>query len=89
MVMHNFIGKKLNNLCIAFVLALSMSDEIGNFVVGKAFDALHIDIAATGSPMHLFPGETLDDMFQKFVMLGDDRNIVQVFVDGRKVKMTL
>jgi len=69
--------------------ALGMEDCIGNFQVGKSFDALHIDLASTGSPMHLFPGEGLNDMVQKFIMLGDDRNICQVFVDGRKVKFAM
>ncbi|CAG7713642.1 unnamed protein product [Allacma fusca] len=59
--------------------ALSLDSTIGNFEVGKSFDALHIDIASTGSPIHLFPGESLDDMIQKFIMLGDDRNIIQCF----------
>jgi len=66
--------------------ALSMDQEIGNFQVGKYFDALHIDLASNGSPIHMFQGEDLNDMIQKFVMLGDDRNIIQVFVDGKNVK---
>jgi len=68
--------------------ALSMDKEIGNFQVGKYFDALHIDLASTGSPIHQFPDETLNQMIEKFVMLGDDRNICQVFVEGRKVKVS-
>jgi len=68
--------------------ALAMDKEIGNFEVGKSFDALHIDLASTGSPIHLFLGETLPQMIEKFIMLGDDRNICQVFVEGRKVKVS-
>jgi guanine deaminase len=68
--------------------ALSMDKEIGNFQVGKYFDALHIDLASTGSAIHQFPDETLNQMIEKFVMLGDDRNICQVFVEGRKVKVS-
>ena len=34
----------------------------------------------------LYGHETLEDVVQKFVQVGDDRNIVQVFVDGRLVK---
>lgn len=69
------------------ITALAVGNQIGNFEVGKCFDALHIDLASSGSPIHIFPGENLDDMIQKFIMLGDDRNIAQVFVDGRKVKI--
>jgi guanine deaminase len=68
--------------------ALSIGDKIGNFKVGKQFDALHIDLASCDSPVHLFPGEKLLDMVEKFIMLGDDRNIVQVFVDGKNVKVS-
>lgn len=64
-----------------------MNKKIGNFEVGKDFDALHIDLASTGSPISLFLGETLPQMIEKFIMLGDDRNICQVFVEGRKVKV--
>lgn len=68
-------------------LALSIGDKIGNFKVGKHFDALHIDLASSESPVHLFSGEELQDMVEKFIMLGDDRNIIQVFVDGKSVKV--
>ena len=34
----------------------------------------------------LFGHESVADMVQKFVFLGDDRNIVQIWVDGQRVK---
>ena len=34
----------------------------------------------------LFGHESIEDMVQKFVFLGDDRNIVQIWVDGKMVK---
>ena len=34
----------------------------------------------------LFGHESVEDMVQKFVFLGDDRNIVQIWVDGQRVK---
>ena len=34
----------------------------------------------------LFGHESIEDMVQKFVFLGDDRNIVQIWVDGQRVK---
>ena len=33
--------------------------------------------------------ESLEDIIHKFVFLGDDRNLVQVFVNGKCVKNTL
>jgi len=63
-----------------------MDELIGNFEVGKSFDALHVDLSSPGSRIHLFAHDTLVEMVQKFIMLGDDRNILQVYVDGIKVK---
>ncbi|GFH31312.1 guanine aminohydrolase [Haematococcus lacustris] len=34
-----------------------------------------------------FPGDTLEDQFEKFINLGDDRNIVEVYVAGAAVKL--
>jgi len=68
--------------------ALAIGDKVGNFKVGKQFDALHIDLHID-SPVHVLPDEDTLDMIEKFIMLGDDRNIVQVFVDGKDVKLTL
>lgn len=77
--------------------ALSMDNKIGNFAVGKDFDALLIDVY-TGStdkfnlPSVLTEKLTKEDKFQqllqKFVYTGDDRNIAKVFVKGREVKST-
>jgi guanine deaminase len=66
--------------------ALNIDKEVGNFEVGKEFDALHIDLASVSSPIDLITGEDLMQMVQKFIMLGDDRNIVQVYVQGKKIK---
>jgi hypothetical protein len=34
----------------------------------------------------VFEGDTLEDQFEKFINLGDDRNIVEVYVAGACVK---
>ncbi|KAL3846814.1 hypothetical protein ACJMK2_017768 [Sinanodonta woodiana] len=65
--------------------ALGLEDKIGNFVVGKEFDALLIDVEAVGSPLDVFKEDTLEDVVEKFMYRGDDRNIVAVFVAGRLV----
>ncbi|OWF53676.1 guanine deaminase-like [Mizuhopecten yessoensis] len=62
---------------------LDMDEVIGNFEVGKEFDALIIDPKAAGSVIDVFENDTVEDVIQKFVFLGDDRNILNVFVAGR------
>ncbi|KAI1299764.1 hypothetical protein F5Y03DRAFT_365608 [Xylaria venustula] len=65
-----------------------LEDKIGNFAVGKEFDALLIDSksSAPGVMTMIEEHDTIDIIFDKFVMTGDDRNIKKVFVCGRQVK---
>ncbi|XP_003452696.3 guanine deaminase [Oreochromis niloticus] len=65
--------------------ALSLDDQTGNFEVGKDFDALRINVAAEGGPIDLIQDEEPKILLEKFLNLGDDRNIAEVFVAGRKV----
>ncbi|XP_071387515.1 guanine deaminase [Centroberyx affinis] len=65
--------------------ALSMDDQTGNFEVGKDFDALRVNVAAPGGPIDLIQCEGPEILLEKFLNLGDDRNIVEVYVAGRKV----
>jgi len=64
---------------------LGLDDKIGNFFPGKSLDALIIDPHADDSNFDLFGLETVDEIFEKFLFLGDDRNVCQVFVQGRNV----
>ncbi|XP_059609634.1 guanine deaminase [Phlebotomus argentipes] len=73
--------------------ALNLAHKIGNFQVGKEFDALLIDIDV--DPVDVYEPnisgiknkpENLQERVQKFVYAGDDRNISRVFVKGRQVK---
>uniref|UniRef100_A0A2K6FEK5 Guanine deaminase n=1 Tax=Propithecus coquereli TaxID=379532 RepID=A0A2K6FEK5_PROCO len=69
--------------------ALGLDSEIGNFEVGKEFDALLINPKASDSPIDLFYGDVVGDIsetvIQKFLYLGDDRNIEEVYVGGKQV----
>ncbi|XP_004713873.1 guanine deaminase [Echinops telfairi] len=69
--------------------ALGLDSEIGNFDVGKEFDALLINPKASDSPIDLFYGDFAGDVseavIQKFLYLGDDRNIEEVYVGGKQV----
>ncbi|KAM7077619.1 LOW QUALITY PROTEIN: guanine deaminase [Ciconia maguari] len=65
--------------------ALGLDDVIGNFEVGKEFDALLINTKASDSPFDLFSADNFEDTVQKFLYLGDDRNISEVYVAGKQV----
>ena len=57
---------------------LGLDTRIGNFLPGKAFDALLIDSTVSDGPFDLVGDETPDQIFEKFLYLGDDRNIAEV-----------
>lgn len=65
--------------------ALGLEGRIGSFEVGKAFDAVLVDLRAADSPVDIFPQDKDVDLVEKFLLLGDDRNVVSVFVQGRCV----
>jgi len=65
--------------------ALSIDDVTGNFEVGKDFDALIVDMHVEGCTDFLHECTPLE-LLQKFVFVGDDRNVVSVFVSGKQVK---
>ncbi|XP_019506214.1 PREDICTED: guanine deaminase isoform X1 [Hipposideros armiger] len=92
----NKINKKTLTLKEVFRLAtlggsqaLGLDKEIGNFEVGKEFDALLINPKASDSPIDMFSGDLVGDIseaiIQKFLYLGDDRNIEEVYVCGKQV----
>lgn len=69
-----------------------MDKEVGNFAIGKAFDALIVDMSCDPIDNYNIPGADSKDptlrlleLVQKFVYVGDDRNIQNVFVDGVRV----
>lgn len=76
--------------------ALALDNVCGNFVEGKEFDALIIDTSIY--PLHNFGFYNKEDydkksnevrlleMVQKFIYVGDDRNIVKVYVAGKQIK---
>lgn len=80
---------------------LSMDQEIGSFDTGKQFDAQLIDLQGEESKLDIFPWQVgaqdgksaagpqpLDtsEIVRKWFYLGDDRNVVSVWVKGNKVK---
>lgn len=74
---------------------MNLDDKIGSLEVGKEFDALLIDVYPKDGPITHFPEfpelkpdckDYLVNLVQRFTYGGDDRNIVQVYVKGEKVK---
>lgn len=71
---------------------MAIDSKTGNFAAGKDFDALLIDLT-TGpidfdgvtNPVNKSPEARLLELLQKFIYVGDDRNIKQVFVRGVQV----
>jgi len=67
-----------------------LDKQIGNFEVGKEFDALIIntvDEDYKGVVTFIEEEDALSVVFEKFLMTGDDRNIAEVFVKGRSIKV--
>ena len=70
--------------------ALKLQDHLGNFVVGKQFDAFVFALRhERNGNIPKFPQDTLEDIFQKLCNLGDDRNVIRVFVAGQEVTASI
>uniref|UniRef100_A0A8C8IE79 Amidohydrolase-related domain-containing protein n=1 Tax=Oncorhynchus tshawytscha TaxID=74940 RepID=A0A8C8IE79_ONCTS len=66
--------------------ALSLDENTGNFEVGKDFDALRVNTDAAGGPIDLINhGEGPKVESNLLASSGDDRNIVEVYVAGKRV----
>ena len=64
--------------------SLNLSDQLGNFEVGKFFDALVVNVYSNPQ-IPPSPSESLQNLFEKFIFCGDDRCINSVYVCGRKL----
>ena len=71
------------------VEVLDLDHKIGNFAVGKDFDAAWTSSEPLSSMTMREEDDSLKTLFEKFLMTGDDRNITQVFVQGRRVKQVI
>lgn len=63
---------------------LGIADKTGNFEVGKDFDAILVDMESNPA-IDLLLDYSVEELFQKFLYLGDDRMIAKVFVAGVEV----
>lgn len=66
--------------------ALAVADRVGNFQVGKDFDALIVDMEQPEGNLDVWPGESHQDRLSKWIHIGDDRSIRRVYVHGVEVK---
>lgn len=94
---HRVIHMKDKRLMINVAEALYMAtlggarvcglqDRLGNFGIGKSFDALIIDLSRERhGRVDIFKGESDEKVVEKWVFNGDDRNIARVYVGGRVV----
>ena len=64
-----------------------LDSRVGNFAIGKEFDALEVHTAQPGVMSPVEDDDSIFDILEKFLMTGDDRNIVKVYVSGRSVKV--
>ncbi len=49
---------------------LGLEKKVGNFVVGKEFDALRVNMSVANSPVDVFNRDKFEEMVQKFFYLG-------------------
>ena len=59
---------------------LGLQDRVGNFAVGKDVDAALVSSGAVSVMTARETDEPIETTFEKFLMTGDDRNIVEVYV---------
>jgi guanine deaminase len=69
----------------AKTLGLDGEKGVGVFEVGKKFDALRVGLDVEGQRFEWWDDDSTRDRFERFVLGGDDRNILDVWVDGKSV----
>ena len=64
-----------------------LEDKVGNFVVGKEFDAIVVDLRTMNGNFAVWynEGDNLETLVDRFLFGGDDRNIKEVYVCGRLI----
>ena len=65
---------------------MGLGEFVGKLDVGFEFDALEIDCnLGEKGPWDYFGDDEFETLFEKWVNLGDDRNIKRVWVQGKDV----
>ena len=63
---------------------MGLQDLLGSFEEGKRFDAVLLTQVSTALSF-VCRHDSREDLLQKILTLGDDRNVKEVFVDGQSV----
>jgi guanine deaminase len=63
--------------------ALGLGQEISTFHVGKQLDALLVDVDAPNQAFDYWPSDPMVKQVERFWNMGDDRNLVKVWVQGK------
>ncbi|KAJ3055005.1 hypothetical protein HK097_000084 [Rhizophlyctis rosea] len=80
------LGEVLYLATLGGAKVLGVDGVVGNFEVGKEFDAVLVDLKpGDGRCVDVFGHDGIMDSIEKFVYNGDDRNIAKVWVGGRQV----
>ncbi|KAG0367985.1 hypothetical protein BGZ54_002883 [Gamsiella multidivaricata] len=66
---------------------MELQDTIGNFEVGKEFDAILVNTSVENSPVDVFDHDCIETQFEKYLFVGDDRNNEKIFVQGKEVRL--
>ncbi|KAG0366763.1 hypothetical protein BGX24_003547 [Mortierella sp. AD032] len=66
---------------------MGLENTIGNFEVGKEFDAILVNASSDNSPVDIFDHDTVETSFEKYLFVGDDRNHEKIFVQGKEVRL--
>jgi len=78
-------GEAFHLATLAGAELLGIENQVGNFLAGKEFDAIRIDPNVVGGPFDLYGYESKKELIEKFVFLGDDRNVAEVFIQGKSI----
>ncbi|KZO91788.1 Metallo-dependent hydrolase [Calocera viscosa TUFC12733] len=64
-----------------------LQDTIGSLEPGKQFDAIRVSVLPETDNMHIWYDESdsLESMLERFMANADERNVMEVWVKGRKV----
>ena len=68
---------------------LGLEEKIGTLEEGKDFDALLVDMRSSPDQWQLLCQLSVSELFQRFFYTGDDRNVREVYVKGRKIDTEL
>ncbi|KAF9917794.1 hypothetical protein BX616_011273 [Lobosporangium transversale] len=66
---------------------MELGSTIGNFEVGKEFDAIIVNTTASRSPIDIFPHDSIESKFKKYLFVGDDRNNERIYIQGKQVRL--